>query len=94
MNDIIVNAFDASKAKEVGSNGLSYGLALVGAGLAMLGAGGAGIGQGIAVAKVAEAIGRNPEAKSKLNSTMFIGLSIIETCAIYCFVIALLIIFV
>ncbi|QJR44245.1 ATP synthase F0 subunit C [Mycoplasma miroungirhinis] len=91
--DIITSAYNASNVTNQ-STGLAYGLALVGAGLAMIGAGGAGIGQGITVGKTVEAIGRNPEVRSRLLTTMFIGLSVIETCAIYCLVISFLIIFV
>lgn len=69
------------------------GLAYLGAGIAMIGGLGAGIGQGIAAGKGAEAVGRNPEAKSKIQSIMVLGIALAETTGIYALVIALLLIF-
>lgn len=60
------------------------GLLGIGAGLAILGgAMGAGIGQGHAVRGALEAQARNPELRGKLQTTMFIGLGIIESAPIY-----------
>lgn len=88
----IINTFSPEK---VGSgNGLAYGLASVSAAVAVLGSSIASVAQGIGVAKAVEAIGRNPEAMSKIRSVMIIGLAIVETGSIYCFIIALLLIFV
>ncbi|MGX9340377.1 ATP synthase F0 subunit C [Mycoplasma sp. 128] len=96
--ELVTNLFNISQIKDNGTAseaaGLAYGLALVGAGIAMVGAGGAGMGQGYLVGKTVEAIGRNPEARSKLTSLMLIGLSFVETSAIYCLVISFLLIFV
>jgi F-type H+-transporting ATPase subunit c len=67
---------------------------LLAAGLAIgLGAIGPGIGQGMIAAKALEAIGRNPEAASKITPMMFIGLAIVESLAIYALVIAFLVLF-
>jgi F-type H+-transporting ATPase subunit c len=67
---------------------------LLAAGLAIgLGAIGPGIGQGMIAAKALEAIGRNPEANSKITPLMFIGLAIVESLAIYALVIAFLVLF-
>jgi F-type H+-transporting ATPase subunit c len=67
---------------------------LLAAGLAIgLGAIGPGIGQGMIAAKALEAIGRNPEAASKITPLMFIGLAIVESLAIYALVIAFLVLF-
>jgi len=41
-----------------------------------------------------EAIARQPEAAGTISRTLFVGLAMIETMAIYCFVIALLLLFV
>ncbi|MDR2834176.1 MAG: F0F1 ATP synthase subunit C [Streptococcaceae bacterium] len=58
-------------------------LAYIGIGLAMLGAGiGAGIGNGNIVARTIEAISRQPEMKSELQSTMFIGIALVEAMPI------------
>ncbi|MEK7636597.1 MAG: ATP synthase F0 subunit C [Patescibacteria group bacterium] len=58
-----------------------------------LGTIGPGIGIGILVGKAIEALGRNPEASSKINTTMILGIAFTEALAIYALVIALLIFF-
>jgi F-type H+-transporting ATPase subunit c len=70
------------------------GMALLGAGIAMVAGLGQGIGQGIAAGKGAEAVGRNPEASSKIQSIMVLGIALAETTGIYALVIAILLIFV
>ena len=62
------------------------GMACLGAGIAMIAGLGPGIGQGIAV-------GRNPDAQSKIQSTMVLGIALAETTGIYSLVIAILLIF-
>ncbi len=67
---------------------------LIGAALAMgLGAIGPGIGLGILASKALEAIGRNPEAQSKVQTTMILAIAVTEAVAIYALVIALMILF-
>ena len=67
----------------------------IGAGLCMgIGAIGPGIGEGNAVSKACEAIGRQPESKGAVTSTMIMGCAISETTGIYALVIAILLIFV
>ena len=70
------------------------GMAAIGAGLASIGLLGAGIGQGNAAAKASEAVGRNPEAESKIRSMFIIGAAIAESSALYAFVIAIMLVFV
>ena len=65
-----------------------------GAGLAMIAGVGPGIGEGNAVAKACEAIGRQPECKGDVTSTMITGCVIAETTGLYGLVIAILLIFV
>ena len=55
---------------------------------------GPGVGEGNAVAKACEAIGRQPECKSDVTSTMLMGCAIAETTGLYALVIAILLIFV
>lgn len=55
-----------------------------------LGAIGPGIGMGILVGKALEAIGRNPEAVSKIQTNMVLGLAFTEALAIYALVVALI----
>ena len=66
----------------------------IGAGTAMVAGIGPGIGEGNAVAKALEAIGRQPECKGDVTSTMLLGCAIAETTGIYGFVTGLLLIFV
>ncbi len=69
------------------------GMACLGAGIAMVAGLGPGIGQGIAASKGAEAVGRNPDAQTKIQSTMVLGIALAETTGIYALVIAILLIF-
>jgi F-type H+-transporting ATPase subunit c len=69
------------------------GLAAIGAGIAVLGALGAGVGIGIAAGKASEAVARQPEASGKIQTMLILGCALAEATAIYCFVIAVLIIF-
>ena len=66
----------------------------IGAGLALIAGIGPGIGEGNAVAKACEAIGRQPESKGSVMSTLFIGCALAETTGFYGFVTGLLLMFV
>jgi F-type H+-transporting ATPase subunit c len=66
----------------------------IGAGLAMIAGIGPGIGEGFAVGKACEAIAKQPEAKSSVTSTMFIGCAVAESTGIYGFVVALILLFI
>lgn len=71
------------------------GLNLIASALAIgLGAIGPGIGIGILAGKALEAIGRNPDASSKIQTNMVLGLAFAEAIAIYALVVALIIKFV
>ncbi|NLC06270.1 MAG: F0F1 ATP synthase subunit C [Erysipelothrix sp.] len=73
---------------------IGRGLVAIGAGLAVMTGMMTGIGQGLAAAAAVEAVGRNPEAESKIRSMLILGAAIAETCAIYGMLIAFLLIFV
>ena len=74
---------------------VSLGCCALGAGICMgIGAIGPGIGEGTAVSKACEAIGRQPESKGDVTSTMIMGCAISETTGSYALVIAILLIFV
>ncbi len=98
MNDnllIVLNAVADSAPEAVqvaywGAKGWAY----LGAGLAMLAGIGVGIGQGLSAGRAAEAVARNPEAESKIRTTLIVGLGIAESAAIYSLIIAILLIFV
>ena len=66
----------------------------LGAGIALIAGIGPGIGEGQAVAKACEAVGRQPEAKSSVTSTLILGCALAETTGIYGLVIGILLIFV
>lgn len=53
---------------------------------------GAGLGIGIATSKAVESIARQPEAESKIRSTLLLGLAFAETTAIYGLFIGILIV--
>ncbi|AIT81878.1 MULTISPECIES: F0F1 ATP synthase subunit C [Novosphingobium] len=57
------------------------------------GAIGPGLGEGRAVAAAMDAIARQPDAAGTISRTLFVGLAMIETMAIYCLVVALLVLF-
>lgn len=59
-----------------------------------LGTIGPAIGIGMIAAKGLEAIGRNPEAASKVQTNMVLGLAFAEAIAIYALVVALILKFV
>ncbi len=77
---------------------LARGIALagcgIGSGLALIAGIGPGIGEGNAVAKACEAIGRQPECKGDVTSTLILGVALSETTGIYGFVTGLLLMFV
>ena len=74
--------------------GIILGCCALGAGCAMIAGIGPGIGEGNAVAKACEAIGRQPESKGAVTSTMIMGCAIAETTGLYGLVIGILLIFV
>ncbi len=59
-----------------------------------LGSLGPAIGIGMIGAKGAEAVGRNPEAASKIQNNMILAIAFAEAVAIYALVVALIIKFV
>jgi F-type H+-transporting ATPase subunit c len=70
----------------------SSGMAYLGAGIAMIAGFGPGIGQGFAAGKAAEAVGRQPEAQSKILVTTLVTQAVAETTGLYALLIAILLI--
>ena len=66
----------------------------IGAGLAMIAGVGPGIGEGYTAGKACEAIGRQPEARGQITSTMILGCALAETTGLYGFIVALILLFV
>lgn len=52
---------------------------------------GPGIGLGLLVGRALEAIGRNPEAAGKIQTSMFIGIAVTEALAIFALVVGFII---
>lgn len=69
-------------------------LTAIAAALALLPCMGAGVTMGLATGKACEAVARQPEASGKINTMLLLGLALTESCAIYGFVTALILIFV
>jgi F-type H+-transporting ATPase subunit c len=57
------------------------------------GAIGPALAEGRAVAAAMDAIARQPDSSGTVSRTLFVGLAMIETMAIYCLVVALLLLF-
>jgi len=68
-------------------------VAAIAAGLAMVWAIGPGIGLCIGFSKAIEARGRNPDASGTIFVPYILGLALTEAIGIYCFVVALILIF-
>jgi F-type H+-transporting ATPase subunit c len=66
----------------------------IAAGLAMIGAMGGGVGIGLSVQGALEGMARNPDAYGNLLVNMILGIAFSEAIAIYCLVIAFLMMFV
>ncbi|MEE9912724.1 MAG: F0F1 ATP synthase subunit C [Deltaproteobacteria bacterium] len=65
-----------------------------GAALAMaIGSLGPGLGMGQAISQALAAIAQQPDERNSLTRTLFVGLAMIESIAIYCFVISMILIF-
>lgn len=58
-----------------------------------IGAFGAALGEGRAAAAAMGAIAQQPDAAPTLSRTLFVSLAMIESSGIYCFVVALILIF-
>jgi F-type H+-transporting ATPase subunit c len=54
---------------------------------------GPALGEGRAVAQALSAIAQQPDETGAITRTLFVGLAMIESTAIYCFVISMILIF-
>ncbi|MBR3972859.1 MAG: ATP synthase F0 subunit C [Oscillospiraceae bacterium] len=75
------------------AKGITLAGCAIGAGLALIAGVGPGIGEGSCAAAACEAVGRQPECKGDVTSTMILGIALSETTGIYGFVTGLLLIF-
>jgi F-type H+-transporting ATPase subunit c len=70
-------------AASIISAGITIGLGVIGPGM----------GQGRAVASALTALAQQPDATSTITRTLFVGLAMIESLAIYCFVVSMILLF-
>ena len=54
---------------------------------------GPALGEGRAVAQALAAIAQQPDETATITRTLFVGLAMIESTAIYCFVVAMILLF-
>jgi F-type H+-transporting ATPase subunit c len=68
--------------------------AIITAGLTIsIGSLGPALGQGRAVAQALASIAQQPDEANTISRTLFVGLAMIESTAIYCFVVAMILVF-
>lgn len=58
-----------------------------------LGSIGPALGQGRAVSEALRSIAQQPDESNTITRTLFVGLAMIESTAIYCFLVAMILIF-
>lgn len=51
------------------------------------------LGEGRAIATAVSSLAQQPDASATITRTLFVGLAIIESMAIYCFVVSMILIF-
>ncbi|HDP95470.1 MAG TPA: F0F1 ATP synthase subunit C [Candidatus Aminicenantes bacterium] len=51
------------------------------------------LGEGKAVSQALSSLARQPDASATITRTLFVGLAMIESTAIYCFVVSMILIF-
>ncbi|MDT8384708.1 MAG: F0F1 ATP synthase subunit C [Gammaproteobacteria bacterium] len=69
-------------------------ISIITAGLTIaIGSIGPALGEGRAVAQALSAIAQQPDESATITRTLFVGLAMVESTAIYCFVVAMILIF-
>lgn len=58
-----------------------------------IGSVGPALGEGMALARALSSIAQQPDEANTITRTLFVGLAMVESTAIYCFVIATILIF-
>jgi F-type H+-transporting ATPase subunit c len=70
-------------------------VSIITAGLTIaIGSIGPALGQGRAVAQALSSIAQQPDEANTITRTLFVGLAMIESTAIYCFVVSMILLFV
>ena len=84
----------SDEQKRVDNLGLVALGSIVIAGLTIaLGSIGPALGEGRAVAQALSAIAQQPDSSNTITRTLFVGLAMIESTAIYCFVVSMILLF-
>ena len=74
--------------------GLIGATSILAAGLTIaIGSIGPALGEGRAVASALSALAQQPDASPTITRTLFVGVAMVESTAIYCFVVTLILIF-
>ncbi|MGB6189098.1 MAG: F0F1 ATP synthase subunit C [Aeromonas molluscorum] len=69
-------------------------VSIITAGLTIaIGSIGPALGEGRAVAMALSALAQQPDASATITRTLFVGLAMVESVAIYCFVVSMILIF-
>ncbi|MBP0000466.1 MAG: F0F1 ATP synthase subunit C [Cyanobacteria bacterium SID2] len=58
-----------------------------------LGAIGPAIGEGLALANAMRALAQQPDRANTITRTLFVGMAVVESTAIYCFVVSMILLF-
>jgi F-type H+-transporting ATPase subunit c len=67
----------------IATSGITIGIGVIGP----------AIGEGRAVATALSSLAQQPDASSTITRTLFVGLAMIESLSIYCFVVSMILIF-
>ena len=81
-----------SAAAEAGN--INLGLVAIGAAIAVFTGGLSSIGEALIACHAIDAMSRNPEQQSKMQSTMILAIALDESCGIYGLIVSILILFV
>lgn len=69
-------------------------VSIITAGLTIaIGSVGPALGEGRAVATALSALAQQPDASATITRTLFVGLAMVESVAIYCFVVSMILLF-
>ncbi len=69
-------------------------VSIITAGLTIaIGSVGPALGEGRAVATALTALAQQPDASATITRTLFVGLAMVESVAIYCFVVSMILLF-
>ena len=95
MTNIVAEVSNVMELAELRSETLLQMVRYIVAGATIaIGSVGPAFAEGKALAQALEAIARQPDASGTVSRTLFVGLAMVESTAIYCLVMAFIILFV